>query len=301
MNLMIGSSAGTFSTILRFLSWMLVEDISNNNVSLGFHWPNKTDFEANSFFKYDGTYRNWYFNQVPQHLLERHNYINDIFTIEQKKLDFDFYVEDHVYTFRDSIKVYPDILTKHDGAGFDISQYFKEESLSQLRKLYSEQWKKLGLSDYIQNKINKELEIIKGKKVLTVMIRYSGHYLDHELSIDEILNEVESKIEDYDNILVITQINNFLNSFVQRFGTLCIFPERLRFNEHRDWKGNDGMKILSNEEYLREIEDCIIDVVLASETNHIISGASNMFLGALCINPNISFSIFNSLKDINGA
>ena len=30
MNLMIGSSAGTFSTILRFLSWMLVEDISNN-------------------------------------------------------------------------------------------------------------------------------------------------------------------------------------------------------------------------------------------------------------------------------
>jgi hypothetical protein len=57
---------------------------------------------------------------------------------------------------------------------------------------------------------------------------------------------------------------------------------------------------MSNEEYIKEVEECLIDVFLASKTSHILSGASNMFLGALTINPEITFDVFEFLKSNNG-
>jgi hypothetical protein len=144
------------------------------------------------------------------------------------------------------------------------------------------------------------LEIIKGKKVLTVMLRCSKHYVDYQLELKNVINDLKLHMDQYDNILILTQIDDFLQMFVEIFGDYCIFPNRERHSGDVDWKGGRGI-IMSNEEYLKEIEECIIDVVMASQTNHIISGASNMFLGALCINPDISFSIFDSLKGVNGA
>jgi hypothetical protein len=58
---------------------------------------------------------------------------------------------------------------------------------------------------------------------------------------------------------------------------------------------------MSNEEYFQEVEECLIDVLLASQTSHVMSGASNMFLGTLVINPEITFDLFESLKQFNGA
>jgi hypothetical protein len=52
VNLIIGNTAGTFSTILNYLSWMVIKDISENEISLDFHWTNKTDFSGNTFYGY---------------------------------------------------------------------------------------------------------------------------------------------------------------------------------------------------------------------------------------------------------
>jgi hypothetical protein len=58
---------------------------------------------------------------------------------------------------------------------------------------------------------------------------------------------------------------------------------------------------MTDQVYEKEVEDVIIDVILASKTSHIISGPSNMFLGALSMNPDISFDLFESLSNVHGA
>jgi hypothetical protein len=302
MNLIIGSSAGTFSTILRFLSWMLVEDISDNDISLYLHWPNKTDFEGNGYCKYGDFYRNIQYDQMPVALLERYNHANDIFCFNNKDLNlgFDLYSEDHVYTIKNLIKTYPDILTRHDGAGWNIKQYFDTQTLSDIRNLYHNMWKKLKISKYMEDEIDRQFEIIQDKKVLTLMIRYSAHYIGcQDDYLNEIVKEVNGKIDDYDNIFLLTQVQEVFDLFMNTYGDKCITPDRRRTTT--DWKGNDGLKIMSESEYRREIEECIIDVVLASRTSYIMSGASNMLLGALSINPNISFKIFDCFECTNGA
>lgn len=302
MNLIVGNSAGAFSTILLYLKWMVVKKFTTSNLSLYFYWSNKTDFYGNSLFDYNSSnYRILNYNQVDKVYFERPNLYDDLFEKKQNKnLDFDVYTEDHPYTMANMIDSYPDIFWKHTGDGSSINQYFDIESLATIRNLYHNEWNELGLSKNIKLKIEEETKIFKEKKTLAVMLRCSRHYFD-KFDINDLLNETKKYMKDYDNLLIITQIEEFFDLFLKEFGDLCIFPNRKRISGDSDWKGNDGSKIMTSEEYVKEVEDCIIDVSLVSKADHILSGASNMFLGALIMNPNITFNIFDSLKDINGA
>lgn len=302
MNLLVGNTAGAFSTILLYLKWMVVKRFTTSELDLYFYWSNKTDFPGNSLFDYNsGQYRIMNYNQIPQMYFERPNLYDKLFEKKQNEnLNFDFYIEDHPYTMVNLIDCYPDIFWKHSGDGSSINEYFDTKSLTTIRDFYHQEWNNLGLSENLKLKIEEEAKIFEGKKVLTVMIRYSEHYFTH-FNIDDLVNETKQFMKDYDNLLVLTQVQEFFDLFLKEFGDVCIFPNRRRTTGDTDWKGNDGLKIMSTEEYEKEVEECIMDVALASKTDHILSGASNMFLGALCMNPNITFSIFDSLKNANGA
>ena len=49
---------------------------------------------------------------------------------------------------------------------------------------------------------------------------------------------------------------------------------------------------MSDDEYQREYQNVMLDVLLSSQTDLIVSASSNMFLAALCMNPEVSFDIF---------
>ncbi len=298
MNLIIGSAAGTFSTILKYLAWMSIADIPENQISLYFHWANKTDFNGNSFYEYGRVKK----NQVWSDLLNRNNIINEFFNYEHDNtyLDFKEYVECYPNNCLDIIKQYPNFILKYNGGGCDISQYFDLKVLQLIRERYNFYLKKFNLSQTIKSKIEKESKILEGKKVITAMIRCSAHYPGSNILSDDILKTISKKLDYCDNILLLTQVQEIFDIFTQTFGDKCIYPDRERITGNIDWKGGRG-ECMSDNEYSKEVENCLIDVYMASQTSHIISGASNMFLGALCINPKISFSIFDNLKTFNGA
>lgn len=298
MNLIIGNCAGTFSTVLKYLSWMVIEDIPENQLSLQYHWANKTDFDGNTYYRLYKVKR----EQVYDCFLERPNLINLLFDCDKIELssDFEEYVECYPHLSLDLIKRCPEFLIKYKGGGWDVNQYSDDKTLSFIRKIYNHYWKNLKLSNYLSSKLDQESKILTGEKILTVMIRYSGHYLESDVLLNNLIEEVKSKVKDYDKILLLTQVQEVFDIFIQTFGDLCIFPERERISGDIDWKGGRGV-CMSDEEYVKEVEECIIDVFLASKTSHIMSGASNMFLGALTLNPQITFDLFESLKIFNGA
>ena len=49
---------------------------------------------------------------------------------------------------------------------------------------------------------------------------------------------------------------------------------------------------MSDEEYSKEYEDCILDVLLSSKSDMILGASSNMFLACLCMNPSLPFDIY---------
>lgn len=298
MNLIVGSCSGTFSTVLKYLAWMVIEDIPENQISLQYHWANKTDFDGNTYYNYKNSKK----ENVYDPFLHRPNIIGHLFDfkLESFRENYEEYVEDYPYNSLYLIKRCPEFLIKYKGGGWDVNQYSDDKTLSFIRKIYNHYWKNLKLSNYLSSKLNQESKILTGEKILTVMIRYSGHYLESDVLLNNLIEEVKSKAKDYDKILLLTQVQEVFDIFVDTFGDLCIFPERERISGDIDWKGGRGV-CMSDEEYVKEVEECIIDVFLASKTSHIMSGASNMFLGALTLNPQITFDLFESLKIFNGA
>ena len=117
------------------------------------------------------------------------------------------------------------------------------------------------------------------------------------------IESVKNKIDDYDSVLVVTQIQPFVDRFVQEFGSKCIFTDRQRLKTDADWKGgrSDAHYQMTDKEYELEYQNVLLDVLLASKTDHILGSTSNMFMGALIMNPNITFGSIEKLSDFGGA
>ena len=49
---------------------------------------------------------------------------------------------------------------------------------------------------------------------------------------------------------------------------------------------------MTDEEYEIEYQNAMLDVILSSKSDYVIGGSSNMFLAALCMNPEIPFDTF---------
>ena len=106
-----------------------------------------------------------------------------------------------------------------------------------------------------------------------------------ESFIQSVLKCVRDRINDYDSVLITTQNQPYIDAFVKEFGDACVFADRKRFEDFNDWRGvgKDAYE-LTDDEYRNEVEDCLLDVILTSKSNHILGTCSNMFMGALSMN-----------------
>ena len=222
--------------------------------------------------------------------------MSHLFDFNQKSFgeNYEEYVESYPQNSLYLIKKCPEFVIKYKGG--DIKQYFDNDFLLIMRNTFNYYWKNFKLSSNLSNRLEQESKILNNEKILAVMIRSSEHYLGSDIVLNSLIEEVKNKLKDYDRILLLTQVQEVFDTFIATFGDLCIFPERQRILGNIDWKGGRGV-CMPDEEYVKEVEECLIDVFLASKTSHIIAGASNMVLGALTINPEVSFDIFDSLKD----
>ena len=297
MNVVSGNMAGAFSGFLSHLSWMEVADDPRNQINLQLHARNKTHYPGNSYSNYK-----WFESRS----------CNNFHEILEENLLFKFFKQngylktnepsDCLYTecypidIKDSIVNYPDTL-KYEGRGGLKEQYTDIDNLTLTRNALNKQWNKFKFNDEFGDKVKEEEQLITGKKVISLMLRQTEHYQGYKAGgrevLDKAIETVRSKIDDYDALLLTTQIQPFVDEFVKVFGDKCLYTQRERIPQDIDWKGGRYTHVIMPDiEYEIEYRNVMLDVILTSKTDFIIAGSSNMFLAALSMNPQVPFDIF---------
>lgn len=305
-HIVVSNAAGTFSTILKYLSWMEVSGNADNNIKVYLHHTNKTNYNGNCLpSEYMIVTGN---DSIKNEYIKNDTFLNifdknsNIFTIKDITNENFIIIEEYPRNFLDYIKNYPESLNK-DPRGGIIGNYFDTDYLNLVRYSLNKQWLKFRFNQLFEAKLKYEIDKVlpANKKILCAMVRYAQHYVGWNQNYDSILNEIVTQSDEYDYVLVVTICNSFLKMAKNSLGDKCIFFDRERLDDYSiDWKGGRG-EYMTDLEYQKEVEDCIVDVIAASKCDKIISGASNMLMGALIFNPTINFNIFNTLKTSYGA
>lgn len=291
MNIISGNCAGAFSGFLAHLAWMEVSDNIENEINLCLHARNKTHYPGNSYsnYKWISSSQVNNFNEILEENLLHKFFKNNEYISKSFPSDFTYF-ETYPADVKEIVKKYPESL-KYDGRGGLNEQYNDLEYLSLTRKAFNKQWNKFEFTDTFYKKIKEEEQLIANKKVMCIMLRASIHYIGMSNVLDSAIEAVKSKIDDYDAVLLTTQVGPFLDKFVNVFGDKCIYTQRERSNEDIDWRGGRDV-VISDEDYETEYQNAMLDVILSSKTDFIIGSSSNMFLAALCMNPNMQFDLF---------
>lgn len=298
MNIVAGNCAGAFSGFLAQLSWMEIASQPENQISLQLHTRNKTQYWGNSYSNYK-----WFnskdcnnFNEIVEENLLSKFFKNNQYITTDISTDC-LYTECYPIDTKNIVNMYPPSL-KYEGRGGLKDQYKDYINLQIVRDNFYKQWNKFEFTDEFSKLVKEENKLIEGKKVICLMLRQSAHYIGYKIGELDILNyaikKVKGIIDEYDAILLTTQIQPFIDEFVKVFGTKCIYTQRNRMSQDMDWKGgrSDAHIIMSDEEYEEEYRNVMLDVILTSKTDLIIAGSSNMFLASLCMNPKVSYDTF---------
>jgi len=313
MNIIVGNCCGTFSGVLNYFSWMSLADIPENNFKIYLHSCNKTHDMNNVITTVQKPYITS--DQFDKDLLDK-NVLPKFFNLGNN-ISNDYpenfvFVEHYPHLYKKSIASYPEYLFKYDGKGGMIHSYIDSEHLKEIRSTFNKQWNKLSFSEEFSKRVQEEEKLIDGKKVLSIMLRTVYHYVDPrngnvfsdnpEIFVNYAVEAVKKRMDDYDAVLVTTQNQPYIDAFKSEFGERCIYTDRPRFEDFNDWRGvGSDWYSISDDEYETEIENCLLDVILTSKTNHILGSCSNMFLGVLSMNPEVTFDLIEGISDFWGA
>lgn len=302
-NLIVTNQSGLFSTLLGFFFWIYVTESNDTNINLKFHTKNKSGPNERKYYKGEIVKSEFY----PKDLLGGSNIFLNIFK-ENQYLNNESFPEDFSFThlypsdIEELSKYISKPLLKYRGRGFYKEQYLEEENLKVIRDSFNIGWSKFSLTDDLSDMFNQEKKMLTDN-TLCVMIRTSLHYDGYghnpQKIISSVISDVKNKMENYDSILLTTQVEPFVEEFKKVFGNRCIITDRpKRLPTDMDWIGVS--ESMSDDDYIEEIKYCLLDVLLSSECKHIIGSSSNMFLGALSINPNAEYSLVSDLMKFDG-
>lgn len=293
-NVIVGNSGGVFSAFLNFFSWMSIAE--ENGLDISLHVINKTNDWNNSSTTVENPYIRS--SQFDKSNLDS-NILLDIFESDVVKKEYPesfIYLEHYPELFINSLENYPQYLFKYSGKGGMSISYQDKQHLDFIRQKFNEQWNKLSYTPRFDKLVKEEEKLVKGKKVLSIMLRTIHHYVNP--STGEVVSEsevesfiqsavkcVRDRMDKYDSVLITTQNQPYIDAFVKEFGDSCVFADRKRFEDFNDWRGvgKDAYE-LTDDEYRSEVENCLLDVILTSKSDHILGTCSNMFMGALSMN-----------------
>lgn len=298
MNVIAGNCAGVFSGFLLQLAWMETVEKSDGDINLFLHTRNKTNYPGSSYSNYrwiESSQVNNFDEVLGKNVLLDFFEPNEYLGREYPK-DFTYF-EAYPADIKSQLKYYPEDTLKYDGRGSKKEQYVDLENLTRTRLSLNNQWKKFKPVNHFAEKIKDEEKLIEGKKVMSVMLRQTGHYQGVSNVVEPAIESVKNKIDEYDAVLLTTMIQPFVDEFKKVFGDRCIVADRPRLSEDIDWKGGrnpqqGGQEYMSDDEYQVEYQNAFLDVILSSKTEYIIGSSSNMFLAALLMNPSIAYDLF---------
>ena len=191
----------------------------------------------------------------------------------------------------------PDILQPYTNAFIYANpKVYFDPNFPKIRQLYANHLSaRLQFTPFMKSFFEDELSMIQmlqseGKKILAIMIRSTIHY-PQGCNIQSVFDEIHEIQKEYDYILPLTQVKPFYNTLLENYGRKCIYLSRNRVDHDQDWWHNT-----TDEPFEDEFRMAIADVYLASQCDFIVSGASNMLLGALFFNPTVPFKIYKELE-----
>lgn len=298
MNVIAGNCAGVFSGFLLQLAWMETAEKSNGEINLSLHTRNKTHYPGSSYSNYrwlESSEVNNFDEVLEKNILLDFFEPNEYVVGEYSK-EFTYF-EAYPADIKSQLKYYPEDTLKYDGRGSKKEQYVDPRNLNRTRLALNNQWKKFKPLNHFDQKIKEEEKLIEGKKVMSVMLRQTGHYQGVSNVVEPAIEAVKNKIDDYDAVLLTTMIQPFVDEFKKVFGDKCIVAERPRFSHDIDWKGGrnseqGGQESMTDDEYKIEYQNAFLDVILSSKADFIIGSSSNMFLAALSMNPSLLYDLF---------
>jgi len=138
-------------------------------------------------------------------------------------------------------------------------------------------------------------EHMAGMKILSVHKRNSSHYKpgyghiedrNGILTMDYYLQYVDDKFKNYDKIFLLTDEQDAYDAFGKRYGRDLI---------HYDSEMTpSGTYILDKKRGYKLGEDVLIEALLASKTDHLIGGQSNVCIGIRIMNNEIIFDLIDA-------
>lgn len=194
-----------------------------------------------------------------------------------------------------------------DGYIFCNYSIYIHPLLPQIRLLYNECYNKFKWTPFLENHIKNNLKLIPNpRKTVAIFVRSPRHYsIGNEKDyIKNIIDESKVVIQNYEKLFLVTNNKIVLKEFTDVFGEKIIFlqdknmVDTLKCDWTHVYSGNTPSII--EIDYANECIQSFTDVYLASTCDYILGGSSNMFFGALIINPRVNFKILNTLVNCNG-
>lgn len=267
---------------------------SNLNAVLGWYWYSmRTDIPIHVYW--DG---------VP------HKNVFDIF-FEQKykyaSAEFEYNANfQHHFVFTDQIKeafkedIGETIFNSYDNGWFFCQGLlYTEPEINHIRQLYN--------YIYTENlKLNYELiqQPRLPENIMGVNYRFLRFYYTNDnkrtpfhtlMSVEEYhkkyINQIEASFETggFDGIYLASSQQGFLDLCIKRFKDKLLYLPMTRIGEHQtEYERNSTL----TEEYTNVLKD----VTNLTNCKHLVISPSNLIFGVLYMNPNVSFDVFDFLK-----
>lgn len=218
------------------------------------------------------------------------------------------FIRKYNFPFKDGYPCkYPSPLDQYNGYPCMDHRIYFHSKFGQIRKIYNEWLNKWCVpNENLEKQICADTETIRkfhadGKTIMAMMIRVPCHFQNSDKSYDfntEILPEIIELSQKYDYVLCITLVDQFLDTLKLNLGTKFLTPENRQLKDiNSNIFRNDD---LDKFDFLKELMDSYTDVYTASQCDFIIGCSSNMLLGALSLNPNVNFKIYNRLRNVSG-
>jgi len=177
----------------------------------------------------------------------------------------------------------------------ELIQPNTKETVQKRREEYNDIIKRnLKLKDNIQLKLDNFKKLnFDGNKILGLHIRATDHPHRNDDDKEEIIKEVESRLEDYDKLFVCSDEQEKFLNVKNYFGDKVIFYDALRSSSNKPLHSHpiynqSGRNNDENYQY-KIAEDVILESYLMSTTDFLIcTTGSNVNYLSRALNPNLS-------------
>jgi hypothetical protein len=146
---------------------------------------------------------------------------------------------------------------------------------------------RLKFREEVKRKLKKHAEVFKNRQVLGVQIRrtdHSGEILP--VSLKRILEKVDQKIPDYDNLFVATDDSHIISLLQKRYGEKLLYHSAERSEDEQAVHLNRGIE----DRYKLGLE-VLVDCYCLSLCRHAILLQSNISYATLLFNPHLPYTL----------